>query len=1179
MASPFLNRLQRRIVLFDGAMGTSIQTFDLESRDFDGREGCNEILVRTRPDVIEEIHARFFEAGCDVVETDTFNGTRFRLEEYGLGGDVHALNREAAALARRVADRFSTPDHPRFVAGSMGPTGKLPSGNDPVLSNVTFDELAEQYAEQARGLVDGGVDVLLLETSFDILELKAGITGIEHAFQSGLRRVPIMAQVFLVPENGKMLFGTDISAAMTTLQALPIQVIGLNCSAGPEMFREPVRHLTENTPLAVSVMPNAGLPEQGPHGEAVYKQTPEMFAGHIGAFAEEFRVNIVGGCCGTTPEHMAAVADAIAPYRDTPRRFWVKYGGDSVTNADAPECPYYRPGVSSGMRRFDMQQEPAPLIIGERVNSVGSRKIKRLLLKDDYEACLEVAREQTENGAHVLDVCVAMTERTDEKNQMVRLVKTLAMGVEAPLVIDTTEFDVMEAALKTYPGRAIVNSINLENRAERVDKWLPVLRDHGAAVVAMTIDEEGMAKTAARKVEVARKLHDIVVGEYGMSPDTLIYDVQVFPIVTGQEELANSANENLEAIRRIKAELPGTMTVLGVSNLSFGISPPARAVLNSVFLYHAVQAGLDMAIINPAHVTPYAEIDEAQRALADDLILNRRPDALARYIAHFETVEVDTDTAKADPMEGMAPEQRIHYRILHRKKDGVTDDIEAALQLRDAQGMTRNDGAVDVLNGVLLPAMKEVGDKFGAGELILPFVLQSAEVMKASVAHIEQYLEKQEGVSKGKVVLATVFGDVHDIGKSLVNTILSNNGYTVYDLGKQVPINTIIEKAVEVDADAIGLSALLVNTSKQMPLCAKELHKRGLNFPLLIGGAAINRAFGHRALFMEDDDTYSAGVFYCKDAFEGLDTVEQVVDPNKHAALVEQTIADAYVSRERDAARTKMREERRREAPDRSAVATDVPIPAPPFWGVKTVRDVPVEEVWPLLDMRELFRLQWGAKNAKGERWEELQRDLYYPKLEELKALNAEKRFIQPQCVYGYFPAQSEGEAVILYDPEDHAKEVARFDFPRQEGPPFLCLADYIASRESGRMDVLPLQVVTVGHRATQITEELNQAGDYTLAYYLHGLAVESAEAMAEWCHRRVLREMGVPEGQGHRYSWGYPACPDPMQHNIVFRLLPAREELGMDVTAGGQLVPDQSTAALVIHHPEAIYFSAFGQP
>ncbi|HEY3411804.1 MAG TPA: methionine synthase [Armatimonadota bacterium] len=1170
MNSRFLDTLKTRVLLFDGAMGTSIQTFGLNDADFGGLHGCNEILVRTRPDVIEEIHARFFQAGCDAVETDTFNGTRLRLAEYGLGEDTRELNRTAAAIARTVADRFSTPEHPRFVVGSCGPTGRLPSGNDPVLSKITFDELADTFAEQGTGLVEGGADVLLLETSFDVLELKAGIAGFERAFRNGLRRVPVMAQVFLVPENGKMLFGTDIAALMTTLQALPIHVIGLNCSAGPEMFRDPIGYLTENASLPVSCLPNAGLPEQGPDGEAVYRQTPDKFSAYMAEFVRDFGVNIVGGCCGTTHEHMAAVNDAIAPYRDKPRRFWSAFDGAKVTNADTEDCPYYVPGVSSGMRRFDMQQVPAPLIVGERVNSVGSRKIKRLLLKDDYNGCLDVAREQVDGGAHVLDVCVAMTERQDERDQMVKLVKTLAMGIEAPLVIDTTEADVMEAALKIYPGRAIVNSINLENRSERVDKWLPILREHGAAVVAMTIDENGMAKTAEAKFNVARKLYDIVVGEYGMTPDTLIYDVQVFPVVTGQEDLANSAVENLNALRRIKAELPGTMTILGVSNLSFGISPHARAVLNSVFLHHAVKAGLDMAIVNPAHITPYSEVDADQRDLADDLVLNRRPDALARYIGYFETVDApDASAGRVDPMEGLSVEERIHYRILHRKRDGVTEDIETALSDREAAGTRRADGAIDVLNNVLLPAMKEVGDKFGAGELILPFVLQSAEVMKASVAHLEQYLEKKEGSTKGKLVLATVFGDVHDIGKSLVNTILSNNGYTVYDLGKQVPINTIIEKAVEVGADAIGLSALLVSTSKQMPLCVKELDKRGLSIPVIIGGAAINPAFGHRALYVAEGRAYNAGIYYCKDAFEGLDKMDRLTDGDAREALYEQTLLDAARTFGRDADKAA----RRAAAPaqERSKVA-DAPIPTAPFWGTRVVPGIPLSEIWPLLDLNELYRLQWGAKNAKGDEYEALKRDTFEPKLAELKAQCEAEGWLAPKAVYGYFPARREGESVVVFDPADHNKEVARFDFPRQAGPPYLCLSDYLSA---DRTDVLPLQVVTVGPRATEICEALNKAGDYSLSYFLHGLSVETAEATAEWMHRRIADELGIPRNQGHRYSWGYPACPDLEQHHTLFTLLPAGEELGMEVTEAGQLVPDQSTAALVIHHPDAIYFGA----
>jgi 5-methyltetrahydrofolate--homocysteine methyltransferase len=690
----------------------------------------------------------------------------------------------------------------------------------------------------------------------------------------------------------------------------------------------------------------------------------------------------------------------------------------------------------------------------------------------------------------------------------------------------------------------------------------------------MTIDERGMAKTADAKVEVAAKLHDIVVGEYGMPPDTLIYDVQVFPVVTGQEDLANSAVENLTAIRRIKAELPGTMTVLGVSNLSFGISPHARAVLNSVFLHHAVKAGLDMAIVNPAHITPYAEIDEDQRALADDLILNRRADALTRFIGFFETVDAsETGETKADPMAAMTPEQRIHYRILHRKRDGVTADIEEALIAREAAGMRRGEGAVDVLNGVLLPAMKEVGDKFGAGELILPFVLQSAEVMKASVAYLEAFLEKQEGVAKGKLVLATVFGDVHDIGKSLVNTILSNNGYTVYDLGKQVPINTIIEKAVEVGATAIGLSALLVSTSKQMPLCVKELDRRGLNIPVMIGGAAINPAFGHRSLFVEEGRPYTGGIYYCKDAFEGLATMDSLSDADTRSALWDETLAAAHNTLRREADRAAARAAA--PAAPRVKVA-EAPVPPVPFWGVRVVDDIPLEEIWPLLDLKELFRLQWGAKNAKGAEWERLQREVFHPTLEDLKTRSVCEGWLRPKAAYGYFPAQSDGETAIIFDPEDHAREIARFEFPRQSGAPHLCLADYLAPVGGGHMDVLPLQVVTVGPRATEACEALNKAGDYTQSYYLHGLSVEAAEAAANWAHLRIRRELGLGETQGHRYSWGYPACPDLEQHHTLFGLLPAREALGMEVTEPGQLVPDQSTAALIIHHPAAIYFNTF---
>ena len=697
--------------------------------------------------------------------------------------------------------------------------------------------------------------MLLVETAQDILEVKAAVAGLERLFAELGRRVPVQAQVTL-DTSGRMLLGTDIASAMTTLESLRVDVIGLNCSTGPEHMREPIRFLSEHARLPLSVIPNAGLPLNTGTGEAIYPLEPEPMAAALREFVGDFGVRIVGGCCGTTPEHLRAIVSAVSGVE--PR---------TVENDDRDIAR-----VSSAMRAITLRQDPAPLLVGERVNAQGSRKVKRLLLADDYEGILEVARDQVDSGAHVLDVCVAVTERGDEANQMSSVVKLLSMGVEAPLMIDSTEASVIAAALEHVPGRGIVNSINMENGRKRIDDVVPLVRKHGAAVVALTIDEIGMAKTRERKLEVARKIYDIAVGEYGLAPADILYDALTFTLATGDAEWIDSAAETIEGIRLIKRELPGVSTILGVSNVSFGLAPDARAVLNSVFLHHCVEAGLDAAIVNPAHIRPYAEISAAERELANDLVFNSRPDALQRFIEHYassgETAAAPGAT-KEDPTAGMSADERVHWMVLHRKKEGIEEALDAAGVREDP---------VRVLNGVLLPAMKDVGDKFGAGELILPFVLQSAEVMKKAVKHLETFLEKSEGYTKGRVVLATVYGDVHDIGKSLVNTILSNNGYTVYDLGKQVPVNTIIDKAVEVGADAIGLSALLVSTSKQMPLCVQELDKRGIQVPVMIGGAAINRRFGRRALFVEGERAYESGVFYCKDAFEGLETMDALQD-------------------------------------------------------------------------------------------------------------------------------------------------------------------------------------------------------------------------------------------------------------------------------------------------------------
>jgi 5-methyltetrahydrofolate--homocysteine methyltransferase len=846
--SKFLETLAQRVIIYDGAMGTTIQSYQLTAQDYGGEatEGCNEYLVLAKPSVIEEIHTGFLEAGSDIIETDSFTGSRLKLDEYGIGALTHEINFTAAQIARELADRYSTFEQPRFVAGSIGPTGMLPSSDDPLLGNITYKQLVEVFREQASALLQGSVDVLLIETSQDILEVRAAITGMRHAMREIGRTVPIQAQVSL-DTSGRMLLGTDIAAVMTTLVGLQVDIVGLNCSTGPEHMREPVRFLSENCPLPISTIPNAGIP-LNVNGLAVYPMEPEPMAAALRDFITEFGVNIIGGCCGSSHEHLRAIVKACRHEPRRPRPVADK----NVHNKHFASI--ILPFASSGIRATALQQDPPPLLVGERVNSQGSRKAKQALLNDDYDTLLGIGREQVDGGAHVLDVCVALTERTDEAEQMAKTIKKLSMGVETPLVIDSTEPDVIKAALETYPGRAIINSINMENGRQRVESVLPMATEHGAAVVALTIDEIGMGKTTERKVEIAHNIYDICVNEYGLAPNALIFDTLTFPITTGQEELQTAGIETLDAIKRIKKELPEVFTILGVSNISFGLKPYARSVLNSVFLYHAVKAGLDAAIVNPTHTTPYAEIDAEQRQLADDLIYNR-PDALPRYIAYFEAHEPQTDESndKVDPTEGMTTAEHIHWNILHRHKEGIEVLIEQAIEERSSDmDIPQSEAAVNVLNTVLLPAMKDVGDRFGAGELILPFVLQSAEVMKRAVACLERYLEKQEGYTKGKVVLATVFGDVHDIGKNLVNTILSNNGYTVYDLGKQVPLNTILDKAIEVNADVIGLSALLVSTSKQMPLCVKELHKRGLKFPVIVGGAAINRSYGRRILFVDE---------------------------------------------------------------------------------------------------------------------------------------------------------------------------------------------------------------------------------------------------------------------------------------------------------------------------------------
>ena len=1147
MARDYLYEISSHVVVYDGGMGATLEQFDLTSEDYGGLPGkCHEALILNRPDVIEGVHASMLDAGAEVVETDTFQASRLKLEEWGLADHTVEINTKAAEIARKAAGES------RFVAGSIGPTGFLPASEDPSLGQIRFGELVEIFAEQAAGLIDGGADLLIIETAQDILEVKAAVFGARAAFKSTGRRLPIHTSVSLLPNGGKMLLGTDISAVLTTLEALHVDVIGLNCSTGPEDMRDAIRFLGEHCPVPVACIPNAGLPLQGPDGETIFPERPGPLADALADFVERYGVGIVGGCCGTTPAHIAAIVERIG---SPPAR-------RELGPRPAPRAPH----LSSMIAATPLAQEPPPTMVGERVNSQGSRKAKELLLADDYDGLVQIAEDQVVGGAHVLDLCVALTERQDEDEQMRILAKKISLTQPAPIQIDSTEPEVIETALQQIPGRAIVNSVNLEAGRAKLDRVVLIAQAHGAALIALTIDEVGMAKTAERKVEVAKRIRDLCCEEHGMDPELLIFDCLTFTLTTGEEEWRPSAIETIEGIRRIKAEIPSVKTSLGVSNVSFGVSPGARAVLNSVFLHHCVEAGLDLAMVNPNHIVPYAEVAEQERELADDLVFNRREDALERFIAHFESKgEEELDPAHAaDPTAGMEPEEALHFHILRRRRDGVEEWIDRSVE---------KIGAVPTLNEVLLPAMKEVGDKFGAGELILPFVLQSAEVMKRAVAQLEKYLDKIEGYTKGTVVLATVFGDVHDIGKSLVNTILTNNGYTVVDLGKQVPIQTILDAAVEHDATAIGLSALLVSTSKQMPACIQELHAKGLTYPVLIGGAAINRAFGYRALFpggKESDEMYGPGVFYCKDAFEGLAVMDQLVDGDARAALVEKLYAGAREFREKGDAP----EEDLNFADDsvRSAARTDVPIPTPPFWGVREI-PVDLDELYRHLDTHVLFKLHWGGSKVKGEAWQTLLREDFRPRLERMWA---EQDYLHPRALLGFFPCYALGNEIVVLDPGDRETELTRFVCPRQPKGERICLADFFRPAVDGappdELDVIALQAVTVGSQVTELMATLEAEGEYAEQLFVHGLGVQTAEGLAEWLHYEVRRMLEVPLTQGRRYSWGYPAVPDQSEHLKVEELLDL-SQIGMTITDGYAPEPEQSTLALVAHHPQAIYF------
>ncbi|MDH5716271.1 MAG: methionine synthase [Spirochaetia bacterium] len=1146
----YLNLCLKRVLIFDGAMGTEIQKKNLKPEDFGGKEleGANDHLIITRPDIIKEIHLSYLQAGADIVETNTFGSNRLKMEEYGIEDLTYEQNKKGAMLAREAADSLSTAEYPKFVFGSIGPTGMLPSSTDESLSNITFDELREIFKEQALALIDGGCHGLLIETSQDILEVKAAVIGCDEAIEEAVRKkiiqskdeIVLQAQITL-DVTGKMLLGTDIKASLAILETLPVDSIGLNCSTGPVEMREAVRYLCENSSKPVSAIPNAGMPENI-DGCAVYAMKPQIMAAEIISFLKEFGLNITGGCCGTTPEHIAALRKAVDENKITPRK---------------PQKERL-PMAASAMTAVSLIQEPAPALMGERLNAQGSRKMKEFLLADDFASMMSIANDQEEGGAHFLDVCLAANERDDEAQSMKKLVRLLSNSISLPLMIDSTESDVIETALKNIPGRPIINSINLEGDGSKIHKILPLVKKFGAAVVALTIDEKGMADTVEWKFNTAKRIYDIALNQYNLLPQDLLFDLLTFTLATGEEKYKNSAHITLKAIKKLKEELPGVLTTLGVSNVSFGLSVQARKVINSVFLYHAAKHGLDTAIINPKDIIPYPQIKNDELKLAEDLIFNKEADALQKLIAYFEDkkpVKAQVSETK-ELMKKMKPDERCHYQIVNR----IPDDIENVLD-----GVLKDKTPVDVINNVLLPAMKEVGDKFGAGELILPFVLQSAEVMKKAVSYVEQFLDKNDTVDKGIIVLATVYGDVHDIGKNLVKTILSNNGFKVIDLGKQVPVNTILESAQKEKASAIGLSALLVSTSKQMGICVEELNRRKCDYPVVIGGAAINRKFSYKISYPEEGEYYKPGVFYAKDAFEGLEILNTLSDNKNKEGFVKEVYlkAEDFIK----SGNEKSTSNNTNNVSLKSITIKPAPkIPEPPFWGRKVKRAVDFDEVFSLVDKNYLFKFKWGVR-TKGEEYKNQIDKIFMPRLKELVSEAKEKNWLSLDLVYGYFKAVSQKDSILILDESENVLE--EFAFPRQKTGEYLCLSDYIDSK---RPDNLAFSAVTAGKISAKIANEMYENGELEKSYLFGGFSTQMAEALAEYIHRKVRKEWGIKNNQGLRYSFGYPGCPDLADQKKLYRLLKP-EEIDLGLTEGFQMDPEQSTSALIFHHPDCSYF------
>ena len=1159
-----LDELRQRVVVADGAMGTMLQAADPTLDDFQGYEGCNEILNVTLPDVVRGVHAAYFEAGADAVETNTFGANLANLGEYDIADRIHELSVAGAALAREVADGFATPDRPRWVIGSVGPGTKLPT-----LLHVPYATLRDAYQANAAGLIEGGADAILIETSQDLLQTKAAVVGARRAVTASGLAIPVFAQV-TVETTGTMLLGSEIGAALTSLEPLGIDLIGLNCATGPDEYGEHLRYLAGHARIGLSCMPNAGMPILGAHG-AEYPLTPSELADAHDRFTTEYGLSLVGGCCGTTPEHIRQVVDRVR-------------GREVVKRA-----PEREPGAASLYQHVPFRQDTSFMVIGERTNANGSRAFRDAMLEARYDDCIEILRGQVRDGSHMIDLCIDYVGR-DGAQDMYELASRFATASTLPIVLDSTEVDVLRSGLECLGGRSVINSVNYEDGDgpdSRMARVMPLVMEHGAAVIALTIDEEGQARTREWKLRVAERLIADLTGNWGMAESDILIDCLTFTLGTGQEEARKDAIETIEAIRELKARHPDVNTTLGLSNVSFGLNPAARVVLNSVFLAECVKAGLDSAIVHGSKILPMSRIPDDQREVALDLVHDRRRegyDPLTAFLDLFSGVDAEASrNTRADELAALPLAERLERRIVDGERKGLEADLDEALQTRPA---------LEIINDSLLGGMKVVGELFGSGEMQLPFVLQSAEVMKTAVAYLEPHMEKTDDAGKGTIVLATVKGDVHDIGKNLVDIILSNNGYDVVNIGIKQPISAILDAAQEADADVVGMSGLLVKSTVIMKENLQEMNSRGLakDLPVVLGGAALTRAYVERDLV----EVYDGTVRYARDAFEGLRLMDALMANKRHGTPLPQTKVERDAEEAASAgtpARTAPRSKVEVDEliPARSDVAVDVPVPRPPFLGSRVVNGVPLADYASYLDERATFMGQWGlrgGRGGKGPSYDELVETEGRPRLRMWLDRVQSEQIMNASVAYGYFPCVSKGDDLIVLT--EDGNERCRFTFPRQRRDRHLCLSDFFRPEDSGETDVVAFHVVTMGSHVSEVTCELFARDAYRDYLELHGLSVQLTEALAEYWHARVRAELGFAAEdsgdlsavlskqayRGSRYSFGYPACPNLEDQAMIMDLLqPGR--IGVELSEEWQLHPEQSTSAIIVHHPEAKYFAA----